>query len=128
MRANRSRDTSPELAIRKALHALGYRYRVNYRPLTRDRRRSVDIAFTRLQVAILIDGCYWHGCPQHFIMPKANREYWSSKIARNRERDAETTRLLADAGWLALRYWEHQPAGEVVSDIVKNLESRRAEG
>ncbi|GAA3063530.1 very short patch repair endonuclease [Actinocorallia glomerata] len=125
MRANRGRDTTPELQVRKALHAAGWRYRINYRPLERDRRRSVDIAFTKLRAVVLIDGCYWHGCPEHFIMPKSNRGYWSAKIARNRERDAETTRLLRSEGWLVLRYWEHQPAVEVVADIIRNLEARR---
>lgn len=122
MRANRARDTKPELAVRRLLHARGRRYRVSYRPLPQDRRRSVDLAFTRKKVAVLIDGCYWHGCPEHFIMPKSNVDYWSAKIARNRERDAETTRLLQEAGWTVLRFWEHEDPEHIAADVERALD------
>lgn len=121
MRANKGRDTKPELQIRSALHARGWRFRVNYRPLAADRRRSVDIAFTRRKVVVLIDGCYWHGCPHHFIMPKTNEDYWSKKISGNQVRDVETSRLLADQGWTVLRFWEHTPVAEVVRSIESAL-------
>lgn len=122
MRANRARDTKPELAVRRLLHARGRRYRVSYRPLPQDRRRSVDLAFTRKKVAVLIDGCYWHGCPEHFIMPKSNVDYWSAKIARNRERDGETTRLLQDAGWTVLRFWEHEDPELIAAAVERALD------
>ncbi|WP_269745506.1 very short patch repair endonuclease [Nesterenkonia jeotgali] len=121
MRANKGRDTKPELLVRRALHARGWRFRVNYRPLAADRRRSVDIAFTRRRVVVLIDGCYWHGCPQHFIMPRKNQDYWSKKISGNRARDVKTSRLLADEGWTVLRYWEHESVEDVLLDIERAL-------
>lgn len=122
MRANRARDTKPELAVRRLLHARGRRYRVSYRPLLQDRRRSVDLAFTRKKIAVLIDGCYWHGCPEHFIMPKSNVDYWSAKITRNQERDAETTRLLQDAGWTVLRFWEHEDPADIAAAVERALD------
>nr|WP_237704704.1 very short patch repair endonuclease [Nesterenkonia sp. F] len=122
MRANRARDTKPELAVRRLLHARGRRYRVSYRPLPQDRRRSVDLAFARKKIAVLIDGCYWHGCPEHFIMPKSNVDYWSAKIARNRERDAETTLLLQEAGWTVLRFWEHEDPEHIAAAVERALD------
>ena len=98
MLGNRSRDTAPELRVRRAVHAMGLRYRVAYRPEPK-LRRTADLVFTRARVAVFIDGCYWHGCPDHYIEPASNVEYWRPKIARNRERDTETTAALADAGW-----------------------------
>ena len=75
MIANRRRDTGPELAIRRLLHARGLRYRVDFPPISGLRTRA-DLVFTRARVAVFIDGCYWHMCPEHFIMPKSNLEYW----------------------------------------------------
>lgn len=120
MRGNRSRDTKPELAVRRLLHARGLRYRVNMRPLP-SLRRTADIVFPRKQVAIFIDGCYWHGCPEHYVSSKSNRDYWAPKIAANAERDAETTRLLLDAGWTVLRYWSHVPPEEVAISAARYL-------
>lgn len=120
MRANRSRDTKPEVAVRRELHRRGRRFRVAYRPLSEDRRRTVDIAFTRLKVAVHIDGCFWHGCAEHFVPPKTNATYWEQKIASNRARDLDTDRRLTDAGWTVLRFWEHErPTG--VADAVENV-------
>jgi DNA mismatch endonuclease (patch repair protein) len=117
MQGNKARDTSPELAVRKLLHAQGLRYRVNYRPL-KELRRTADIAFTRKKIAVLIDGCFWHGCPDHYTRPAANREFWDAKIARNKTRDAETDRAFTAAGWTVLRFWEHRGAEEVAGTIV----------
>src|SRR5919107_2002682 len=111
MRSNRGRDTSPELAVRRAAHALGLRYRVDARPLPEVNRRA-DLVFTRARVAVFIDGCFWHACPEHGTSPRTNSDYWGPKIARNVERDEETDRLLRDAGWLPLRIWEHEPPGD----------------
>ena len=117
MVANRRRDTGPELALRRALHARGLRYRVDH-PLPFDRRRRADVVFPRARVAVFVDGCFWHGCPEHGTMPKANRAFWRDKIARNRARDADTDRRLADLGWTVLRFWEHEDV-ERAADAVE---------
>ncbi len=83
MRGNRSRDTAPELVVRRLVHAMGLRYRVHTRPLP-GLRRTADLVFTRQRVAVFIDGCFWHGCPEHHRQPGANSAYWSEKVARNR--------------------------------------------
>jgi len=106
MQANRRRDTAPELAVRRAAHALGLRYRVDARPLPSVNRRA-DMVFSRARVAVFIDGCFWHGCAQHGSSAKANAAFWEAKITRNRTRDAETNRQLGDAGWSVIRVWEH---------------------
>jgi DNA mismatch endonuclease, patch repair protein len=106
MQGNRNRDTRPEMAVRSAAHALGLRYRVAARPVT-GVRRSADLVFRSRRVAVFIDGCFWHGCPDHFVMPRTNVDYWTAKIGRNRERDVETDALLAEAGWSVVRLWEH---------------------
>lgn len=125
MRANRSRDTKPELAVRQELHRRGWRFRVAYRPLLQDRRRTVDIAFTRRKVAVHVDGCFWHGCAAHFVPPKTNPQYWADKIKRNQERDRDTDKLLRAAGWTVLRFWEHENSGDVAAAIEAAL--RRAD-
>jgi DNA mismatch endonuclease (patch repair protein) len=107
MQANRSRDTRPELLVRKALHASGLRYRVAVRPVA-DIRVAADIVFRGPRVAVFIDGCFWHGCPDHSSPPRTNAAYWSAKIAANRERDARAGRLLGDLGWTVIRVWEHE--------------------
>ena len=116
MRANRSRDTKPELAVRRILHARGLRYRVAYRPLA-DVRRTADLAFTRQKLAVFIDGCFWHSCPEHFWAPKTNTEYWQPKIAANARRDADTTERLTQAGWTVLRVWEHEDPVAVADKV-----------
>lgn len=125
MLGNVRRDTAPELAVRRELHRRGLRYRVDY-PLPMAPRRRTDIAFTRLKVAVFIDGCFWHGCPTHGTSPARNSDYWGPKLDRNRARDVETTRLLADAGWLVLRYWEHEPARDVADSIERTYRSLAA--
>lgn len=120
MRSTRGRDTEPELQVRKILHARGWRYRVNSRPEP-DIRRTGDLVFTRRRIVVLIDGCFWHGCQTHFVLPKTRTEWWAAKIAANRRRDAETTQLWSDRGWLVLRFWEHQPSAEVAAQIEAAL-------
>lgn len=107
MQGNRSRDTKPEVAVRRLLHAEGLRYRVNFRPLS-ELRRTADIVFIRARVAVFIDGCFWHGCPVHYRAPGSNISYWSMKVSRNRCRDMETTKHLEAAGWIVLRFWSHE--------------------
>ena len=106
MRANRSRDTRPELLVRRALHGMGLRYRVATRPAP-DIRVRADMVFAGARVAVFIDGCFWHGCAAHISTPRTNTDYWVAKIARNRARDSEAGRLLANAGWTVVRVWEH---------------------
>lgn len=124
MQGNRSRDTQAELAVRRLVHAAGLRYRANARP-EHDLRRTADLLFTRARVAVLIDGCYWHGCPKHFKMPSTNRDYWEGKIGRNRLRDIETTALLEGRGWSVLRFWEHEAPTSIAASIVDVVRDRR---
>lgn len=124
MRANKRKDTSIELAIRRRLHASGLRYRVDHPADVSDRRRRADIVFTRARVAIFIDGCFWHGCPEHYVEPKANSDYWRPKIARNRERDVDSTCRLREAGWTVMRFWEHEDPDLVAAKIAAAVRHR----
>jgi len=124
MRANRARDTAPERSIRSILHARGHRYRTHYRPVA-GLRRTADIAFTRLKVVIFVDGCFWHGCPKHFIAPKTNSAYWGPKIDANMARDRSTDRALRDAGWTVMRFWEHHAPVDVADQIERQLAELR---
>ena len=106
MQSCRSRDTEPEKALRSACHRLGLRFRVCSPPVTGMRRRA-DLIFPRRRIAVYMDGCFWHGCPVHFVLPKTNVEYWRPKIAGNVTRDGETAAWLEALGWRVLRVWEH---------------------
>lgn len=116
----RGRDTRPELAIRSILHRSGLRFRVNYRAIAGS-RRTVDIAFPRRRIAVFVDGCFWHGCPVHFVVPRTRTEYWVSKIDGNRARDVDSTQTLSDEGWTVLRYWEHQDPDAAARDITTRM-------
>lgn len=118
MLANKPRDTTTELAVRRLLHARGLRYRVDYSPIPSNRRRKADIVFTRAHIAVFIDGCFWHGCPVHATHPKRNSDYWGPKLARNVQRDVETTAALEAAGWRVLRFWEHEEPEDVANRIA----------
>ncbi len=101
-------DTGPELALRRELHRRGLRYFVHRRPLN-ELRRTADIVFPRLQVAVFVDGCFWHGCPEHGQRDHCTNDwYWPEKIQRNRKRDADTDNRLRCAGWTPIRVWEHE--------------------
>ncbi|MEV6002248.1 very short patch repair endonuclease [Streptomyces griseomycini] len=119
-----SKNTRAELAVRRLLHAAGLRYRVEY-PVPGMPRRRLDVAFPRAKVAVLIDGCFWHGCPQHATQPKANAEWWRSKLDRNMARDRETTEHLLAAGWTVLRFWEHTPAEEIAATVRAAVEREK---
>ena len=125
MQGNRSRDTRPEAAIRSALHRAGLRFRKHYRPLP-GLRCEVDVAFPRQRVLLFVDGCFWHGCPQHGRMPSANNGYWSSKIGRNVARDRRNDELLSEDGWTVLRAWEHETPGSVVERVCAALRASAA--
>ncbi|MGW6579418.1 very short patch repair endonuclease [Streptomyces globisporus] len=124
MQAIRSRDTKPERLIRRLVHANGLRYRVAARPLP-DLRRTADMVFRPAKVAVFIDGCYWHGCPEHYVSPKTNPGYWSEKVARNVARDRDTDERLSAAGWLVLRFWEHQSSDACALSIISAVRERR---
>ncbi|MFE2044130.1 very short patch repair endonuclease [Streptomyces sp. NPDC059477] len=126
MLGNRSRDTAPELLLRSLVHAAGLRYRVAAKPLPK-MRRTADMVFRPVKVAVFIDGCFWHGCPEHFVMPKANQPYWEEKIGRNIQRDRDTDDRLAEAGWLVLRFWEHREPEACAATVIKAVAARREE-
>ncbi len=119
-----SKDTGAELAVRRLLHAAGLRYRVEY-PVPGMPRRRIDVAFPRAKVAVLIDGCFWHGCPQHATHPKANADWWRKKLDRNMARDRETSEHLNTAGWTVLRFWEHTPAEEVAATVRATVDRKK---
>lgn len=118
MRSNRSRDTAPELALRRAVHALGLRYRVAARPIP-SIRRTADLVFVSARVAVFLDGCFWHGCPIHYRSPSANSTYWSAKVDRNRRRDGEVDSMLAEQGWQVVRVWEHEDVAEAARRVAR---------
>ncbi|MET8227440.1 very short patch repair endonuclease [Streptomyces sp. NPDC004082] len=119
-----SRDTAPEVAVRRLLHASGLRYRVNV-PVPGVPRRTIDIVFGKEKIAVFMDGCFWHGCPQHATHPKANAEWWRAKLEKNMARDRETTAHLRAAGWTVLRFWEHESAEDVARHVTAALASKR---
>ena len=120
MRAVRSTDTAPELRLRRALWAKGLRYRVNRRV----ERVRPDIVFLGSGLAVFVDGCFWHGCPDHYCTPKTKQEYWDAKIRTNQERDRRNDRELREAGWRVARFWEcevNKDLKRVVSVIKHHL-------
>ncbi|MFI6041390.1 very short patch repair endonuclease [Nocardia sp. NPDC051321] len=124
MRGNRGRDTNPELALRSAIRQHGLHYRVDTRPLP-DVRRRADVVFIGPKVAVFCDGCYWHGCPEHYRPSHKNSEFWSLKIAGTQARDRETDRLLIEAGWQVIRVWEHDDPDIAARMIADTVTSRR---
>jgi len=125
MKRVRQRDTSVEAALRRELHALGLRYRVQVPILTKP-RRVADVAFSRIRVAVFVDGCFWHGCPVHATWPKQNAEFWRSKILANQERDRDTDARLCADGWEVIRVWAHEPPGAAAKRIAALVNARRA--
>jgi DNA mismatch endonuclease (patch repair protein) len=113
-----SKDTTPELLLRKALWANGLRYRKQYGP------KKIDIAFPSSKVAVFVDGCFWHGCPIHSHMPKSNQTYWQPKLKKNIVRDAATNSSLTADGWIVLRIWEHEL--EDLESVVKKVKDKLA--
>lgn len=122
-----SRDTAPEVAVRRLLHASGLRYRVNV-PVPGMPRRTIDIVFPKTRIAVFLDGCFWHGCPQHATHPKANADWWRRKLDQNMTRDRETTEHLIAEGWTVLRFWEHEAPEEVAVRVAAAVERRLTEG
>lgn len=117
------RDTRPETALRSALHAAGRRFRVAY-PVPGRRRCTIDIAFPRRRVAVFVDGCFWHGCPEHGTQPKSNVERWAAKLASNRDRDRHVDALLRDLGWVVVRVWEHEELEPACARVLRALDDQ----
>lgn len=120
MQRQRRSGTMPEAALRRALHAQGRRYRVGF-PVPGRSRRSIDIAFTRNKVAVFVDGCFWHRCPEHATSPKTNSAWWAAKLAMNVARDLDTDDHLRAAGWTVVRIWEHEPLDHAVERVETAL-------
>jgi len=123
MQSNKSRDTKPELALRSAVHARGLRYRVAAKPLA-GVRRTADLVFPRAKVAVFLDGCFWHGCPEHHTVASANATFWADKVETNRRRDRDTDGRLAEAGWVSVRVWEHEDAAEAARHVEEIVRAR----
>ncbi|MDP7727622.1 very short patch repair endonuclease [Mycobacterium sp. TY813] len=124
MRANRGRDTRPEMALRRALHAAGFRYRVNARPIPGS-RMTVDVVFPKARVAVEVRGCYWHGCAEHHRPSRQNAEFWSTKIAGNVERDERKRAALEADGWAVVIVWEHDDVAEAVERVTSAVRERQ---
>ncbi|MGA5630771.1 very short patch repair endonuclease [Streptomyces lydicamycinicus] len=118
------RDTTPEMAVRRLLYASGHRYRLQRR-VPGFSRRTIDIAFPGPKVAVFLDGCFWHGCPEHATHPKANADWWRNKLDGNIARDRETTEHLVEQGWTVLRFWEHEDPVAVADRIACTLAEAR---
>ena len=125
MRRQRRQDTKPELLLRSELHAEGLRYRVHH-PLPGLRRRA-DVAFPKARVAVFVDGCFWHRCPQHGTQPGNNGEWWEAKLAGNVERDRDTDRQLAKMGWRVIRVWEHEATNQAAQRIARMVHKQQTD-
>lgn len=125
-KGNRRTDTKPEVALRSALHRRGLRFRKDL-PIRVEGRRPIrpDIVFTRARVAVFVDGCFWHGCPEHQVVPKANPDYWIPKLRRNVDRDREVTMALEESGWDVVRTWEHDDVAEA-AELIEQVVGARA--
>lgn len=122
MQAVRRTGTNPEMALRRALHASGLRYRVDW-PIPGTRRRA-DIVFPRAKVAVLVHGCFWHGCPEHATQPKANSAWWTTKLAANQTRDADTVATLERLGFDTLVVWEHEVVADAAARVATAVRRR----
>lgn len=125
MKANKRANTKPEILIRSSLHKLGYRFRKDFLIRVSNRAIRPDIVFTKYKIAIFVDGCFWHLCPQHGHIPKSNIHYWEPKLNKNAVRDRADTNLLKFEGWQVLRIWEHTPSQEAVQLILSFLKENR---
>lgn len=123
----RQKGTRAEIELRRLLHARGLRYRVQVPLLTRP-RRVVDIVFPRAKIAVFVDGCFWHGCPEHASWPKSNAGFWRDKIETNRSRDTDTDQRLETLGWKVVRIWEHENTGDAANRIAALVEAFKKNG
>ena len=114
------RDSKPELRLREELHRLGLRYRIQLRGLP----GTPDIAFTRARIAVFVDGCFWHRCPEHGVTPKSNRDWWKAKLDGNVARDRRNDLALTGLGWLPFRIWEHEDPVEAALRVEELWRTR----
>ncbi len=121
MSGNTRSDTKPEIAVRSLLHRRGMRFRKDLFVRVGLVRTFVDIAFTGARLAVYVDGCFWHACPDHMVLPKSNLEYWLPKLDGNRSRDLRVNAGLTSVGWKVVRYWTHYSAAEVADDVESVL-------
>jgi DNA mismatch endonuclease, patch repair protein len=119
MSAIHSKNTKPEILLRKALWAKGLRFRIQYG------KEKIDVAFPSKKIAVFVDGCFWHGCPIHSHLPKTNKKYWVPKLKKNVERDSSKNERLRNQGWVIMRFWEHELENieEVIGQITSVLNS-----
>jgi DNA mismatch endonuclease, patch repair protein len=125
MRAVRRVDTKPEILLRRAIHSRGLRFRKDLRLDLPDRRVRPDVVFTRIKLAVFVDGCFWHCCPQHGSYPKANFSYWQPRLDANVARDLLVNQSLRQAGWRVIRIWEHEPI-EAAADKIQRAVAEAA--
>lgn len=125
MRANRRVDTEPELALRRALHARGLRFRKDLRLDLPGGRVRPDVVFTAAKLAIFVDGCFWHRCPEHSSDPRSNADFWARKFSATVERDRQANRVLHEAGWNVVRVWEHESPGAAADRVLAALRASR---
>lgn len=125
MSRQKSRDTGPEIAVRRLLHAQRVRYRVDVK-LEADMRTRADLAWRGIRLAVFIDGCFWHGCPEHATRPAANRDWWAQKLDANIARDRRTDDTLRRRGWIVRRFWEHQSPEEIADELIEEIRALKA--
>ncbi len=121
----RQKGTDAEMALRRELYRIGLRYRVDYEVLKKP-RRVADVAFPKLRVAVFVDGCFWHGCPEHASWPKQNSEFWRQKIEANRQRDMDTNERLDRIGWTVMRFWQHESPAEAAESVARVVTMARS--
>jgi DNA mismatch endonuclease (patch repair protein) len=117
MKNQKQRDTIPEKTLRSLLHRMGFRFRIDIQPIKQTRSRA-DIVFSKIKVALFVDGCFWHSCPLHGTLPKSNTEWWRAKLDANTMRDRKTNETLENAGWKVIRIWEHEEPAEAAKRIA----------
>ena len=127
MSRQKRKDTEAEMSVRRILHARGLRYRVDVRPVPELRARG-DIVWSGLRLIVFIDGCFWHGCPDHATRPRANAEWWAEKLDNNIRRDRRTDSELRKRGWTVLRFWEHENPEDVADVICAKLQTLKSAG
>lgn len=130
-KGNKRSDNRLETAVRSALHRRGLRFRKDFPVRAGEIRVRPDVVFTRAHVAVFLDGCFWHSCPDHQTSPTANRSYWGPKLAANRARDLKVTEALSKSGWRVIRLWEHEPIDrcvEVISGAVRAAAAKPVSG
>jgi DNA mismatch endonuclease (patch repair protein) len=124
MQSNRSKNTQPELALRRALHARGLRYRVCTRPMP-ELRQTADVVFPSVKMAVEVYGCFWHACPEHYRPPSSNAEFWAKKVEQNKQRDIANAQRLHSAGWTLEVVWEHEDPEVAAERIKARVQSRK---